>query len=132
MSEGIKKIIDDHEKRIRELEIKLESGEKPVTAKPLSLKEFILKKKPIYDVQRTLVIGYFLERHNQFLSFNAKDLEDSFRAAKEPVPANINDKANKNVKNGHMMETKEKKDNMKAWVLTSSGERVVENGFEKE
>ncbi len=32
---------------------------------------------------------------------------------------------------GSMMETKEKKDNKPAYVVTSTGERFVENGYKK-
>ncbi len=53
----------------------------------------------------------------------------AFRAAREPVPPNINDKANLCVKNGHFMEHSEKKDNTKAWLVTRTGEEVVLAGF---
>lgn len=132
MSDEIKKILDNHEKRIRELEKNPVGDEKQTTKKPISIKEFILTKKPESLVQKTLLIGYYLEKNESFHSFNAKDLEDCFRRAKEMVPKNINDNINKNVKNGHMMEAKEKKDNKKAWVLTASGERFVDNDFRKE
>ncbi len=132
MNEEVKKILDDHEQRIKELEKIFSGGEKQRTKKAMSIKEFMLAKKPENDVQKTLVIGYYLEKYGNFGSFNAKDLEDGFRAAKERVPKNINDKVNMNIKNGHMMESEEVKDNRKAWVLTSSGEKFVENGFKKE
>ncbi len=131
MDEEIKKILDDHEKRIQKLEKLLES--KPVqTKKQISIKEFILTKKPKNDVEKTLVIGYYLENFRGMSSFNAKDLEDGFREAKEKPPKNINDMVNKNIKKGFMMETKERKDKLKAWTLTSTGERFVENGLKKE
>jgi hypothetical protein len=63
--------------------------------------------------------------------FNAADLERGFRSARESVPANINDKANMCVRNGYFMEEKAKKDSMKAWVVTRSGEEVVRGGFGK-
>lgn len=132
MDEEVKKILDDHEQRIKELEKILLGGEKRITKKAMSIKEFILTKKAENDVQRTLLIGYYLEKYENYCSFNAKDLEDGFRAAKETIPKNINDKVNVNIKNGHMMEAKEEKDNRKAWVLTSSGERFVGNAFKKE
>lgn len=60
-----------------------------------------------------------------------KDIESGFRAAKEPLPKNINDNINKNISKGHMMEAEQKKDNKLAWVLTNTGEQCVEQGFEK-
>lgn len=122
----LKKILDDHEKRIAALEDIMKS--KPeLLKKELSIKEFILSKKPQDDVQRTLIIGYYLEKYRAMTSYNAKDLEDGFREAKERVPENINYKVIKNIKKGLMMEAKEEKDNLKAWHLTGSGERFVEN-----
>ena len=61
--------------------------------------------------------------------FNTKDLAEGFRSAKEPPPTNMNDKVNLNIRKGHMMEAKEKKDKSKAWVLTNSGEKFVEEGL---
>jgi hypothetical protein len=97
--------------------------------KKLSLKEFLIDRGPSNAVQMSLAIGYFLENYDSLSSFNAADLERGFRAARETVPPNINDKANMCVRNGHFMEHNEKKDNMKAWVVTRTGEEVVRAGF---
>ena len=129
--EGIMRKLGDHETRISALEgmpAKKIEGE----GKKLSIKEFILTKKPGDDVQKTLVIGYYLEHFEGMDKFNAKDLAEGFRSAREPLPANINDKVNLNIQKGQMMETKEKKDKFKAWVLTNSGEKFIEGGLKKE
>jgi hypothetical protein len=106
------------------------SGHVPA-AKRLALKEFIISQAPSNGVQMTLTIGYYLETFDAVSPFNASDLERAFRAAREPVPPNINDKANMCVRNGHFMEEREKKDNMKAWVLTRTGQEVARKGFGK-
>jgi hypothetical protein len=121
----IMKKLEDHERRISALEgtpAKKTQGE----GKKLSIKEFLLAKKPTDDVQRTLVIGYYLEHFEGMDRFNAKDLTEGFRSAKEPTPANVNDKVNSNIAKGRMMGDKEKKDKFKAWVLTNTGEKFVE------
>ena len=112
--EKIKKQLEDHEKRISKLEAQPQAQAGPVTKK-LSIKEFILSKKPKGDVQKTLAVGYYLEKHEGFASFNVKDLESGFRAAKEPVPNNVNLAVIGNISKGHMMEAEEKKDKFKAW-----------------
>ncbi len=127
----IRKKLEEHEERISELESLFQTKGDSVK-KEMSVKEFILSKKPKNDVEKTLAIGYYLEKKERLSSFNAKDLEKGFRAAKETVPENINYKVIKNIKKGHMMEAKEKKDKLKAWVLTSTGEEYVENGFKTE
>jgi len=127
----IKKVLDDHEKRISKLENYLKT--KPeIKRKKISVKEFILSKRPKSDVQKTRAIAYYLEKYRGFNSFNIKDLEKGFRDAKEKIPKNLGDKIQKNISQGYMMEAEGKKNNLKAWVLTNSGEKNVENNFEKE
>jgi DNA-binding ferritin-like protein len=121
----LKKRIDDHEKRIAALEgspVKKPQSE----MKKLSIKEFLLDKKPENDVQKTLAIGYYLEHLEGLNGFNIKDLAEGFRSAKEPAPTNINDKVNSNIQKGYMMEEKEKRDKLSTWVLTNSGEKFIE------
>lgn len=126
----IKKQLEDHEKRIASLEMQPQT-EGEAKSKKLSIKEFILSKKPRNEVQKVLVIGYFLENYEGCTSFNVKDLEDGFRSAKEPVPKNINLAVIGNVSKGHVMEDKTRKDKIKAWVLTNLGEQYVNSDFQK-
>jgi hypothetical protein len=126
----IREILEQHENRIRALE----GGhrEKPTGRKSQSIKEFMLEKKPGNDVLKTLVVAYFAEIRDKVSPFNLKDLEGGFREAKEPLPGNLSDKVAKNIRKGHMMESKEKKDGFDSWTLTSTGERFVENGLKDE
>lgn len=130
MDEETKYVLDDHERRIRILEGSPNQIHR--IEKLLSMKEFLISKKPKDDVQRTLVICYFLEKYKSMNSFNVKDIEDGFREAKERVPENVNYKVIKNIKSGYIMEAKEKKDKFKAWTLSNTGERFVENDLRKE
>lgn len=126
----IKSKLEELEKRTSELE--KASQTKPEAAKKrISTKEFILSKKPKDDVQRTLAIGYYLEKYEGLSPFNVRDLEKGFRDAREKVPQNTGDKVQLNVKKGHMMDIKEKRDNLKTWILTNSGEEYVESGFKR-
>jgi hypothetical protein len=127
MSEELKSIMEklqDLENRLIKIEGK-PSIKTETDIKKLSIKELLLDKKPMDDVQKTLVIGYYLEHFEGMSQFNVKDLAEGFRAAKEPAPLNINDKVNSNVKKGLMMEDEEK-DSRKAWVLTNTGEKFIE------
>lgn len=78
------------------------------------------------------MIGYYLEHYKDISPFNAKDLEDGFREARESVPKNINLMVIRNIEKGRMMEAEQKKDDLKSWTLTNTGERAVEEGFKKE
>jgi predicted transcriptional regulator len=132
-SEAINKLktkIEEHEKRISKLEMMLPDAKLEASKMKTSIKEFILKKNPINDTQKALAIGYYLEKYEAFISFNSKDLEKGFRDSREKIPPNVSDKIQLNTKNGHIMEYGEK-DGLKAYVLTNSGERFLENGFKE-
>jgi hypothetical protein len=134
MSEDLERLgksLDELEKRVSKIEALLESRPIDDLKKKLSIKEFILQKKPRNDVEKALAIAYYLERHEDFSCFNAMDIEKGFRDAKEVVPANVADKIQKNVAKGHMMEAEGKKDDHKAYVLTNSGDTLVEDDFGK-
>jgi isocitrate/isopropylmalate dehydrogenase len=109
----IKKILSEHERRISNLENLVRSKPKKVE-KHLSIKEFLLMKQPKKDVDKTLAIGYYLEHYKNISPFNAKDLENGFKEAREPPPKNINLTVIRNVEKGYIMEADEKKDNFKA------------------
>jgi hypothetical protein len=129
--EKIKQVLQEHEGRLNKLEEKFVSSPAP-QKKKISLREFLNTKKPTGDVQRTLAIGYFLEHYESIESFNTQDLEEGFRKAKEKVPGNINYQTIKGIQYGFMQEAKEKKDDLKAWTLTASGEEYVEKNFKRE
>jgi len=83
-------------------------------------------------VEKTLVVAYYLEHFRNISPFNAKDIEELFREVKEKPPDNINYKVIKNIEKGHLMESEEKKDDLKSCTLTTTGERFVENGLKRE
>lgn len=127
-------LLQDHEIRISALEKRFEAVGAPTqvtTQKKQSAKEFLLSKKISADTQKVVALAYFLEKQEGLDSFNVPDLETVFRAAREKLPKNMNDAVNKNVARGFLMEAEQKKDSKKAWQLTSTGERFVEQGMER-
>jgi hypothetical protein len=130
-------MLQDYERRIRLIEQRLEGGNKageraaPTVPKVPSLSRFINEKNPADDVQRSLVIGYYLEKHANHVAFNAKDLEKGFVDAREKVPGSVDDKILKNVWKGHMMQAGEDKDGLKAYALTAAGKKFVDTGFKQ-
>ena len=141
----LESMLQEHEKRIKVLEKRLSGGETPAASPPperpaapvpaapktLSIRQFVLEKSPTDDVQRSLVIGYYLEKQSGLAAFNAKDIEKGFLDSREKVPANVADKILKNVWKGHMMQVKDDKDGLKAYVLTNTGTKFVESGVGK-
>ena len=131
MLDAIKSQLENHEKRIAYLETRPDDkGE--ATTKKLSIREIFISKKPKTDVDKTLVVGYYLESFQNYTSFNISDIEVGFRSAKEPPPININDAVNKNIRKGFIMSADEKKNNKQAWVLTNLGIQYVDNDLKKQ
>lgn len=128
--DAMKKRLEDHEKRISELETPLQTRPERVQKKE-SIKEFLLTKKPNGYAKKVLAVGYYLENYEGYTCFNIKDLESWFRSAKEPLPKNMNDTVNGNISQGYIMEAGSEKDSITAWVLTKTGEEYVESGFQK-
>jgi hypothetical protein len=96
-------------------------------AKKMSAKEFLLTKAATSELQKVVALAHYLEHQEGLASFNIVDLEAIFRSAREKIPKNMNDAVNKNIARGFLMEAAEKKDSKKAWNLTATGERFVEN-----
>jgi hypothetical protein len=121
--------LDELERRVGELERRMIADAVPtnVPSKGLSIREFLLSKNPKTDVDRTLLIGYYVETIGKLGFFNLNDLRGAFAAAKEQLPTNLNDAVNKNIQKGFIMEVANRKEGFKTWVLTSSGERKVES-----
>jgi hypothetical protein len=69
--------------------------------------------------------------HAGMASFTKADLEKDYSDAKEPVPSNIGVNIKHCIKQGHMMEADEKKNNKTAYVITRSGEQFVKAGYKK-
>ena len=103
----------------------------PSGSKKLSIKEFLLESPPTTDIQRTLAVGYFLETRVGMSSFTKAELEKGYSDAKEPIPSNISVNIKHCIKQGHMMEAEEKKNNKTAYVVTRSGEQFVIAGYKK-
>jgi hypothetical protein len=130
--EEIRKTLEQHEKRIRDLENRSSTRPEKDQNKELSAREFLNQQQPRNDVEKTLVVAYYLENFRDTTPFNISDLETIFKKAKESVPDNMNDKVNQNIAKGYMDEMDVKKDKKKAWFLTATGKKAVEDGFKKE
>jgi hypothetical protein len=128
-SEDLVRRLESLERRVEKLEAHFgsENAVSVPKERKMSAKEFLLTKNLKVETQKVLALAYFLEREEGLASFNVQELEVVFRAAREKLPKNMNDAVNKNIARGFLMETKEKKDSKKAWQLTSTGERFVEN-----
>lgn len=131
----IRTFLENIEQRLSRIEESLKTSDPNVPksqslivpAKSSSAREFILKHSPSDDNQRTLVLGAYIEEGGQ-QSFTAEDLKRVFREARLKLPANINDKVNKNIAKGYLMDG-DVVDGKKSWMLTMTGQMFIENGL---
>lgn len=94
---------------------------------PETMGEFLDEKgNPQKHTDVTAVYAYWLFKKEGFSSFNVKDIVDCYDKTRKPKPSNPNQIINTNVSSHLFAEASEKKDNLKAWVITRSGEEYVE------
>ena len=130
MTEPLSGRVEQLERRMSALEAWTQSTPEPPTgAKPTSVREFVKSKQPKTGIDTTQLIAHYLEKFDGVSPLNLEDLTRGFAEAKEPLPSNPSDTVYKNIRRGFLTEAKEKKGGTKAWIVTNSGERFVENGL---
>ena len=128
----VEELLNIHEERIKKIETLIASNNSTFhVPKEKSIKEFILEKNPKGTYQLGTVIAYYIENYVKISTFTIEDLEQGFKDAKEPLPQNMSDLMYKNTKKGFFMESKELKNGLKSYLLTNTGEKLVENNFTK-
>jgi hypothetical protein len=95
---------------------------------PDTLGEFLdIKGNPRKHTDVVAVYAYWLFKKEGFQSFNVKDIIDCYDKTRRVKPKNPNQIINVNVSSHLFAEASEKKDGLKAWVITRSGEDHVLN-----
>ncbi|MEM4142837.1 MAG: hypothetical protein QW445_01680 [Candidatus Bathyarchaeia archaeon] len=97
------------------------------TTLPPSLVEFInAKGNPSEHTDLELLFAYWLLKKENMTFYNVSDIENCYNEARIPKPRNINDVQNKLQKKGYITLVKEQKEGKKAWVITLTGEKYVQ------
>lgn len=136
MSKELEQRIELLEERVTALERLVagndNSNRRTVGNRVLSVNEFLGGLDADNDVKKTLFIAYWLDKFGNKSPVNTDDLKQIFRLARLPLPANINDKVNINIKNRHLAEDSAKKGGKKAWYVTDTGFKFVEAELNKQ
>jgi len=94
---------------------------------PDTLVEFLdMKGNPKKHTDLVAVYAYWLFKKEHLQSFNVKDIIACYDRTRRVKPKNPNQIINANVERGIFAEAREKKDGLKAWVITRTGEEYVE------
>lgn len=125
MTDDIEARISSLEQRVSLLEERLTDRPLPHNRKSLSITEVLRASKAKTDVEKVLVIGYYMEKFGGRQNFTVKELSDQFLLAKEQQPSNLNQSVNQNILKGFLMEWPTKREGQKCWGVTSSGDERV-------
>jgi hypothetical protein len=94
---------------------------------PETLGEFLdLKGDPSKHTDAVAVFAYWLFKIEKMASFNVQDILACYDRTRRVKPSNVNQIINQNVASHLFADASEKKDNLKAWVITRKGEEYVE------
>lgn len=118
--------IEDIKKRIERLEEAVFKAGVRMETKQKSPREFINSIKARGDVEKTLLICYFLEIMRGVRPFSKLEIEEAFREAKIPPPGKLSDKIYQNARKAFLMEM-DKNAIPKTYELTQTGIEHVEN-----
>lgn len=91
-----------------------------------SLSEFLKAKNPKSHGDKILLIGYYMEKIEGETQFNIHDIEKCYAQARMPKTKNFGPYITQLVHNGYIMDAEEKKNNKKAWIITESGLKHIE------
>lgn len=95
---------------------------------PETLGEFLdMKGDPKKHTEIVAVFAYWLFKVENMESFNVKDVIACYEKVRKSKPTNANQIINTDVASHLFAEAREKKDGLKAWILTRTGEEFVEN-----
>jgi hypothetical protein len=94
---------------------------------PGTLGEFLdIKGNPSKHTDSIAVFAYWLYKVETLNSFNVQDILDCYDKTRKAKPSNVNQIINQNVATHIFAEASEKKDGLKAWIITRTGEEYVE------
>lgn len=96
------------------------------SGKKTSMAEFLKLKSPKSHGDKILVFGYYLEKVDGQSSFNVNDVEKCYTQARIPKTKNFPQYIAQLIRDGYLMDAEDKKDNKKAWILTDTGLKYVE------
>jgi len=98
-----------------------------VEGMPTTLGEFLDQKgNPSKHTDTIAVFAYWLFKVEKMESFNVKDVINCYDRTRKAKPSNPNQIVNQNVASHIFAEASGKKDDLKAWVITRTGEEYVE------
>ena len=92
---------------------------------PTQVSEFLAQKNVKYHIDRIINI-LFYRHYKGNESTTVAELEEAYSSARVKTPRNFSDILADCVRKGYVVESKDKKEGRKAWQITPTGERFIE------
>ena len=126
MEDIIKSILEDHERRLRIIESRLNGETQSPVKKKVSIREFLDTRelKSWYD--KTIAIAYYKEIIENVHPMTNGALESGYQESKESKPKNLSDTIYYNMKRGFLMESQSENGKGRFWEITNTGIVYVE------
>jgi hypothetical protein len=96
-----------------------------LAAQGMQINEFLAQRKIRSETDRLCTILYHQIHNGQNSSTRAEILQ-AYSSARIQQPTNLSDVIARCIRKGHVIEALEKKDGQKAWQITATGERYVQ------
>lgn len=96
-----------------------------LAAQSVQISEFLAQKKIESETDRIVSILYH-HLHNGRDSSTRAEILEAYATARFRRPTNLSDVIARSIRKGHVIEAQEKKDGQKAWQITGTGEKYVE------
>lgn len=97
----------------------------------MRVSEFLAQRRIVAETDRVVAILYH-QFHNGQESGTRAEILEAYSAARIRRPTNLSDVIARCIRKGLVIEAPEKKDGHKAWQITQSGERYVEEDLRPE
>jgi hypothetical protein len=91
----------------------------------VQISEFLAQRKIDTETHRVVTILYY-HLHNGRESSTRAEILEAYATARFKRPTNLSDVIARCIRKGHVIEALQKKDGQKAWQITVTGEKYVE------
>ncbi len=91
----------------------------------MALNEFLASRKSTSHKDRVLLVAYYY-LHSKNEPVTRAEIDEAYTLARMARPQNLSDVIGKCVAKGYLMETPVEKEGKRAWQITQTGERYLE------
>lgn len=97
----------------------------PAISPSIALNEFLASRKPMSHGDRVLLVAYYY-LHSKNEPVTRADIGEAYTIARTPRPQNLSDIIGKCVSKGYLTEYPVGKEGKRAWQITQTGEKYLE------